>query len=99
MAGKEKNIAVEIYGNVYKIKPTMTLEYAHVIASYVDKKMKGIADEAHLVSPTKVAILTALNVADELHKDRAKLQELQRNIENIESKIAFLLNSLSEVCA
>ncbi|MCK4262059.1 cell division protein ZapA, partial [bacterium] len=38
------------------------------LAKFVDKKMKDVAEHSSLVSTSKVAVLTALRMADELHQ-------------------------------
>ncbi len=69
---EEKNRAVvEIFGEEYIVKGDATTEYMTMLASYIDKKMKQISARNPRLNMTKVAVLTALNVADEL----SKLQE------------------------
>lgn len=69
---EEKNKAVvDIFGEEYIMKGPATPEYMSMLANYIDKKMKQIAGRQPQLSVTKIAVLTALNVADEL----SKLQE------------------------
>jgi cell division protein ZapA len=62
---------VEIYGEEYIVRGDSPPEYITNIAQYVDKKMKQLGNRNPLLSVTKIAVLTALNIADEL----SKLQE------------------------
>ncbi|MFZ5641760.1 MAG: cell division protein ZapA [Bacillota bacterium] len=62
---------VEIYGEEYIVRGDSPPEHIANIAQYVDKKMKQIGNRNPLLSITKIAVLTALNIADEL----SKLQE------------------------
>ncbi|GAB4258073.1 cell division protein ZapA [Thermincola ferriacetica] len=71
MQEKKTKVAVEIFGEEYKVIGDMPEEYIEMIAEYVDKKMKQIAAKNSRLSVTKVAVLAALNIADEL----CKLQE------------------------
>lgn len=62
---------VEIFGEEYKMKGNATPEYMAMLAKYIDKKMKQIASRQPQLPVAKVAVLTALNIADEM----SKLQE------------------------
>lgn len=68
---KEENnkiTEVEIYGELYKIVNNSLPEHTRSIAKYVDEKMKEISKTATTVSSVKVAVLAALNIADEMFK-------------------------------
>ncbi|MHB9094635.1 MAG: cell division protein ZapA [Eubacteriales bacterium] len=62
---------VEIFGEEYIMKGDTTPEYMKMLANYIDKKMKHIASRQPQLSVTKIAVLAALNIGDEL----SKLQE------------------------
>ncbi len=61
-------IQVEIYGQSYNLKGGGDPTYLTDLASYVDSRMNQIADVTATVDSLKVAILTALNIADEYHQ-------------------------------
>ena len=67
-----------IFGQSYPIRARVEDEgYVRTIAQFVDSKMKEIDETMKPSSTMKVAILTALNIADELmslQKDRDKQQ-------------------------
>ena len=63
---------VEIFGQEYKIKGVGDPHYIHRIAGYVDKKMREIAHSSGIMSQSRIAILAALNIADELHQVKEK---------------------------
>jgi len=62
------NIRVDIFGNEYLIKGEADPAYIKDLAKYVDGKMREITQTTSLVTSSKVAILTALNIADELFR-------------------------------
>lgn len=62
---------VEIYGETYIMRGDASPEYMKMLATYIDKKMKHIGCRQPLLPISKIAVLAALNVADEL----SKLQE------------------------
>lgn len=73
---KKVTVAVEIFGQKYNVKGQESEEYIKEIAKYVDEKMKEINDNSCKLPPIKVAVLTALNLADELYKLKQEHQWL-----------------------
>ncbi|NLK51145.1 MAG: cell division protein ZapA [Syntrophomonadaceae bacterium] len=59
-------VVVTIYGEEYVVKGSAEPEHIKRIAKQVDQKMVQIARRNPSLSPGKVAVLTALNLADEL---------------------------------
>jgi len=63
---------VEIFGTEYSVRADAGAEEKYVkdIAAYVDAKMKEISESQKLVSSTKIAILAAINLADEIFQEK-----------------------------
>ncbi len=61
-------VAVEIFNQEYIVKGNEDPEYIEMLAAYVDRRMRMITQRNHHLSTTKVAVLAALNLADELNK-------------------------------
>ena len=59
---------VEIFHEDYTIKGEATPDHMNMLAAYVDGKMKQIAARQPMLTVTKLAVLTALNIADELSR-------------------------------
>lgn len=79
---KPSGIRVNIFGTEYPIRGDADPSYIKEVAGYVDRKMKEIAKNAPIHSSMKVAILTALNVADELFKERMEKEKLLTEMEH-----------------
>jgi cell division protein ZapA len=60
------NVRVEIYDQTYHLRGSDS-EYISELAQYVDTKMRMIAQQAATVDSLRLAVLAALNIADELH--------------------------------
>ena len=60
------SVRVEIYDQTYHLRGSDP-EYISELAEYVDSKMRLIAQQVSTVDSLKVAVLAALNIADELH--------------------------------
>jgi cell division protein ZapA len=64
-----EEVEVEIYGQTFRIATgDATPDYIHRLAAYVDERMRAIALTTKTMSLNRMAILTALNVADDLFK-------------------------------
>jgi len=92
---EKKVVKVKIFGTEYPIKGDSNVDYIQKIATFVNDKMVEIDKTLSLKSSLKVAILAALNIADELFQEREENNKLR---ENFESKVDHLNNRLiSEV--
>jgi cell division protein ZapA len=70
-------VKIEIYDQVYNVNADGNEDYLHELAAYVDGKMRSIADATHMVDSLKVAVLAALNIADETFAMRKRQQETE----------------------
>jgi cell division protein ZapA len=61
-------VSVEIRGKRYPIRSALDTQYVNGLASYVDEKMRAAADSAPASDPLRLAVLAALNIADELFR-------------------------------
>jgi cell division protein ZapA len=52
-----------------------------MLGSYVDRRMRMIGQRNHNLSITKVAVLTALNLADELNKLQEDYDQMIKALE------------------
>ena len=76
MAHEVVKITVEIFGEKHVVRGDGTEAYIQGLAHQIDKKMRLIAQRLPRLSVHQMAILTALNLADEL----AKLREEQETL-------------------
>lgn len=76
MSSDVDKINVEIFGEKYVVRGEGTEAYIQDLAREVDKKMRLIAQRLPRLSIQQMAVLTALNLADEL----AKLKEEQETL-------------------
>ena len=62
------DVRVQIFGSEYRIASETDPEHIRKVASYIDQKMREIASALALRTRSTVAVLTAVNLADELFK-------------------------------
>jgi|ERR1041385_8404202 cell division protein ZapA len=60
------SVRVEIFDQAYNLRGTDP-EYILKLAEYVDGKMRAVAEQTHTVDSARLAVLAALNIADEYH--------------------------------
>ena len=87
-------LKVNIFGTDYPVRGTTDSSYIAKVAQYVDAKMREVDESAAVKPLLKVAILAALNIADELFKER---EEKQKITTLYQERINKLNESLTEV--
>jgi len=95
MSEETKNIKVNIYGQDYLLKTSADEKYINKIADYVKLKMKEI-ENTGLDSNSqqlKIAVLSAMNIADELFHSLSKNSNI---ISTIESKGTSFIEYINE---
>lgn len=63
-------VKIEVHGQQYPIRTTLDARYVQELASYVDRKMGLALSAAPTSDMLGLAVLTALNIADELFRAR-----------------------------
>ena len=71
---------VEIYDQGYTIGGANDADYVQALAERVDAKMRQVARETRVVDSLRVAVLAALNLADENERLRRRLSSRERQI-------------------
>jgi cell division protein ZapA len=66
----ERVIPVDIHGQRYQIRTGLEAAYVARLATYVDEKMRAASDATPTGDSFRLAVLAALNIADELFRCR-----------------------------
>jgi len=74
-------IRIQIFDQEYHVKGSLNAAYLEELARYVDGKMRSIATRSHNVDSLRVAVLAALNIADEFHQMKSKHEAATRQVE------------------
>jgi cell division protein ZapA len=93
-------VVVEIYDQVYQLRGT-DAAYIERLASVVDTKMRAVAEHGSTVDSLRVAVLAALNIADELLSLRASNESLTGSMtlaqSTVRSRTGSLVGMLDEI--
>lgn len=87
----QKPVEVTILGQKFVVKSESEEIYVREVASFVDKKMNEILQKTKSVSNLSVAILSAMNIADEYFNFRRKKdQSVQTVTKKMEEMIELI---------
>jgi len=93
-------VSVDIYDQVYHLRGT-DAAYIERLAALVDTKMRAVAAHGSTVDSLRVAVLAALNIADELQALRGRYDALAGSVDrtevNMRSRAGTLAGMLDEV--
>jgi cell division protein ZapA len=89
-------ITITICGEDYNLVADETATYMEKVGSYVGEKMDDVLQNAH-VGRADAAVLTAVNVTDELFKAQETAENLRRQLKAYLDESAKAKAELSEV--
>ncbi len=94
--GKERTVDIKVFGQTYTVKTDAEEGHIQEVARYVNEKMEEVLKKTRSVSTLNVAILTALNLADDLLREKEKrnalLQEVETKSKELVEKIEIKLS-------
>jgi cell division protein ZapA len=81
-------VPVQILGQRYPIRSALDPRYVQELANYVDEKMRAVADQAAPGDSLRLAVVAALNIADEAFRargaDDGRRQDLAERLTELE---------------
>ena len=86
-------VPVSIFGQAYTLRTTEEATYVESLAAYVDTRMREVADLTRTADTAKIAILAALNIADDLHKRERRSEDAVREVSARAKRIESLLDA------
>jgi len=87
------NVRVEIYDQTYHLRGSDP-KYIAALAEYVDAKMRLIGQQAATVDSLRLAVLAALNIADELHVLKRKYDSIASDYNERAEQLAGALDEV-----
>jgi cell division protein ZapA len=89
-------VSVDIYDQIYTLRGT-DAAYIERLAELVDAKMRSVSACGGTVDSLRVAVLAALNIADELVTLRARYDQLAGEQYRVEDSMRHRADSLGEM--
>jgi len=87
------SVRVEIFDQAYNLRGSDP-EYILKLAEYVDTKMRAVAEATNTIDTVRLAVLAALNVADEYHLLKKKQES---GATDYQKRAHLLADALDEV--
>jgi len=90
------SVRVEIFDQVYNLRGS-DADYIQKLAEYVDGKMRAVSEQTSTVDSVRLAVLAALNIADEYHllkrslDTKTKTPEAQQRADKLASALDEVL--------
>ncbi len=104
MADKPDLVHVEIFGQSYAVRGGADPGHVEKLAAFVDSQMQEVSRSSGAVDSVRIAVLAALNIADELFQARgqsgeAERQALHRAAAEVDARVLALARQLDSVLA
>ncbi len=97
MNDSESLVRVSIFGQEYTVKAPTDPDYIRRIADYVNAKMNEVREKSGSEqSATRIAILAAMNISDELFTVRKECEDLNQTVENRVTELVDLVDEALE---
>ena len=87
----KKALDVEILGQRFTISSDAEEGYMLKVADYVDGKMQELMRASKPVAKSNVAMLTALNIADEYHRLKDTHEAILTRLDQLSKKLSMRL--------
>jgi cell division protein ZapA (FtsZ GTPase activity inhibitor) len=87
-----KSVRVKIFGSEYPLRGESE-EFTKKVAGYVDTMINSIHDKIPEQPPLTISVLAALNITEDLLKEKDKNREMISNFENEIVKISNYLDT------
>jgi cell division protein ZapA len=99
MDQQSRVVHVDIHGHRYPIRSGLDAGYVSELAAYVDEKMQLASRECPSGDTLKIAVLAALNIADEYfrasHEARDGREAVARRTKELERMLDLVLRDAS----
>ncbi len=92
-ANSNGSVRVNIYDQIYNLRGS-DAEYITKLAEYVDLKMRSVAEQTRTVDSLRLAVLAALNIADEYHVLKKKYDAIAGDVNKRASHLADALDEV-----
>ena len=97
MSEKPALVHVDIFDQTYSVTAGADSEHIKAVAAYVDREMREVSRASGAVDSVRIAVLAALNIADECFRLRSLVESGdERAKERLEALTRELADALGE---
>ena len=91
--GNVNSVRVEIFDQAYNLRGTDP-DYIFKLAEFVDTKMRAVATQTSTIDSLRLAVLAALNIADEYHILKRKYDGISKDMNQRTSSLESALDEV-----
>jgi len=91
----DDSVRVEIYDQTYNLRGSDP-QYIKKLADFVDGKMRTVAQQTQTVDSLRLAVLAALNIADEYHILKRKYDDIAGDFDQRARELSGALDQALE---
>ncbi len=88
----KRGTSVEVYGYTFNVKSDLNRKQVQEIAEYVDAKMKDLAAKLKVSSTSRLAVMAAINIAEEYYRIKSEQNELNKAIDEKSAELIQLFD-------
>ena len=93
---EKRKVDIIIDGRNFTVVGSKDEQYIRKVAKYVDEKVKELANKNDKLSQTMSATLAALNIADEYHTTKEKLEKIESQAKDPIKKYENVISELEK---
>ena len=87
MSEKRNVVKVTIIGDEYTIRSDESPEHTRAVAEYLDSVIRGVLSAHSRIEANKAAMLAALQITDELLRERQTSRGLDESIRSLSAEV------------
>ncbi len=87
----KKPVEVEIMGQVVTLRSEEEESYVRRVAGYVDEKMQEVLKTTRPIAKFNVAVMAALNIADEYHRLKDRYDSTINRLDLLSKRLSITL--------
>ncbi len=91
MSEKRHVARVSIVGEEYTIRSDATPEHTRAVAAYLDREIRKVLGTNALIETHKAAILAAMQITDELFRERTTARLIEDEVRSLGSEVRRML--------
>lgn len=89
-------VKISLFGTEYQVSSESDVGHTQEVARYVDARMREIASSLSLRSVSTIAVLAAVNLADELRKESESNDQFEQAVGDSADRLSHLIDECSE---
>ena len=87
MSEKRNLVKVTIVGEEYSIRSDASPEHTRAVARYLDEAIRRVLGASALVETNRATVLAALQITDELFRERAANESVDESIRALNAEV------------